>query len=252
MSKKAVIIYGPPGSGKGTQAELLAKIHGFIHFDTGRYVESILRAPGWNKNAVLRRERKLFDGGKLMTPSFVLKIVAEATTRIAKADLNIVFSGSPRTMFEAFGKNNNGLIKVLEKHYGKKNIAVIKLNIKDSTTLKRNSARLVCSLCGLPSLPTPTPKGRGSEADVISRLSDRSVGSRSVGESKNCSFCGAALRRRTLDKPEVIKIRLNEYHNRTFPILAQMKKMGILIKEINGELAPFRVFENLQKTLRLK
>ncbi len=81
MQKRAVIIYGPPGSGKGTQAELLAKIYGFVHFDTGRYIENFLRAPGWQKNLVLRRERKLFDTGKLLSPPWVLKIVSENLTR---------------------------------------------------------------------------------------------------------------------------------------------------------------------------
>ena len=63
MLKRAVIIYGPPGSGKGTQAELLAKKFGFIHFDTGRYFEALLHSPETQKNPVLRRERKNFDNG---------------------------------------------------------------------------------------------------------------------------------------------------------------------------------------------
>lgn len=226
MIKKAVIIYGPPGSGKGTQAELLAKLYGFIHFDTGRYVENILRAPGWNKNAVLRRERKLFDNGKLMTPSFVLKIVAEATERIAKAGLNIVYSGSPRTLYEAFGENENGLIKVLEKNYGKKNIKIVKLNIGEGTTLKRNSQRLVCSLCGLP---------------VLAKV-----------KIKSCSFCDAPLRTRTLDKPEIIKKRLVEYKTRTYPIIAGLRKRGFKVIGSNGEPAPHLVYNSLIKALRFK
>ena len=53
--KKTIIIYGPPGSGKGTQAELLARKFPLIHFDTGRYIESIIRAPGATKDPVIQR-----------------------------------------------------------------------------------------------------------------------------------------------------------------------------------------------------
>ncbi|MEK7086801.1 MAG: nucleoside monophosphate kinase, partial [Patescibacteria group bacterium] len=202
------------------QAELLAKKFGFIHFDTGRYFEALLHSPETQKNPVLRRERKNFDNGILLSPSWVLKVVAKATERIAKAGLNIVYSGSPRTLYEAFGKNNDGLFKILEKHYGKKNITVIKLNVRGGTSLRRNSRRLVCAVCGLPVL---------AEA-----------------KAKKCSFCSGPLKKRTLDKPEVIKIRLKEYENRTYPILAKAKKGGFKVKTVDGEPEPYKVFERVQ------
>ncbi|MGC9611007.1 MAG: nucleoside monophosphate kinase [Minisyncoccia bacterium] len=227
MQKQAVIIYGPPGSGKGTQAELLARKYNFIHFDTGRYGESILYAPGALKDPILRRERKNFDTGVLFTPSWTLRMVSDATRRIAAAGWNIVYSGSPRTAFEAFGdKKQKGLTALLSKLYGKRNVKIIFLQIRGGTTLKRNGARFVCSVCGLPKL------ARSKES--------------------RCAFCSGLLRERSLDDPKVISVRLKEYENRTFPIISKMKKRGFKVVRVNGEPLPYKVFESVKKTLKLK
>ncbi len=224
--KKAFIIYGPPGAGKGTQAELLTRKFDVVHIDTGRHIEGIVHAPGAKKNPILRREGKLFDTGILCTPSWVLKIISDAARRAGKAGAGIVFSGSPRTLFEAFGDaHHQGLIKTLVEVYGKKNVAVIKLNVPARASMKRNSSRLVCSLCGLPAL------GKSN--------------------MKRCAFCDAPMRKRTLDDPDVIKVRLLEYKNRTFPILAQLKKQGFKILEIDGTKPPYVVHAKIKKALKL-
>ncbi len=226
MIKKAIIIFGPPGSGKGTQAELLAKRFHFIHFDTGSYIEKLVNAPGWWKSKILRRERKNFDSGKLCTPSWVLKIIKLAVTKIYKAGYGVVFSGSPRTLYEAFGTKNNGLIQTLISLYGRENIFVLKLSIREKFSIERNSHRVVCSICGLPLL---------AKAKI-----------------KNCAFCGGTMRRRSLDKPEVIKVRLKEYQERTYPIIQGIKKLGIKLFEINGEPLPFLIHQEIVKKLKLK
>jgi len=229
MRKQAIIIYGPPGAGKGTQAELLAKKFNFIHFDTGRYIEGFIRNPEVKKSKILQREKKLFDSGKLCTPSWVLRIVREATKKIHGAGFGIVFSGSPRTMFEAFGdKKNQGLLYFLIKLYGKKNVSVIKLNIRGKTTFNRNSIRKVCSICGLPRLE------------------------KLAGKSNACVFCAGPMRVRSLDTKEVIKVRLKEYRERTYSILKGARKLGIRIYEINGEPLPYKVHAEIIKKLRLR
>jgi len=226
MQKQAVIIYGPPGSGKGTQAELLARKYNFIHFDTGRYIESLVRAPGWEKSAILRRERHLFDTGKLCTPSWVSNMSKQFAEKVSKLGFGIVCSGSPRTLPEAFGSKENGFVKTLEKLYGKKNVTAIRLLVSEKASLARNSHRLVCSACGLPLLGN--------------------------AKIKTCTFCAGKMRTRSLDKPEVIKVRLKEYQNRTMPILKGMKKRGLRTADINGEPLPYKVFESVKKTLKLK
>lgn len=226
--KKAIIIYGPPGSGKGTQANLLASNLGFVHFDTGRYLEKIVHDPANVKNKIIQRERKNFDTGILMTPSWVLEIVTENTKKLAAVNSDIVFSGSPRTMFEAFGDSKHiSLIKTLEKLYGKKNIKIIYIDVSAKTSIFRNSHRTVCPVC------------------------DASVLYKKGAMAPHCPICASPVKKRTLDKPEIIKVRLKEYKQRTFPILRGLKKLGYKINFIKGEQPPYKVFKNILFKLRL-
>lgn len=224
--KKAILIYGAPGAGKGTQADLLAKKFGFFHFDTGKYIEQVVNDPEKLKSKIVQRERKIFDSGVLCTPSWVLSIVNKKAEEIAKAKLRVVFSGSPRTLFEAFGdKKTKGLVDTLEKLYGKKNVGILYIEVKPETSIHRNSNRSVCSVCGAPVLYVQS------------------------NTHKNCLFCGAPLKKRIFDNPEKLKVRLDEYKNRTQPIIEQLKKRGYKINEIEGEKPPFEVFEEVKKKI---
>ena len=219
----AIIIIGPPGSGKGTQAELLAKNSGLIHLDTGVYLEQVVYNSQFKNNKKIQRERKLFETGKLLTPSWVLEIVSQKIKELAKAKVGVVLSGSPRTLYEVIGdKNHLGVIKILEINYGKKNIFIFELKIPSIVSIKRNSGRLLCSVCGIP---------------ILSQASKNS--------SKNCPFCGGKLRKRVLDKPEIIKIRLKEYESRTKPIIEELKKRNYKIAAINGTPLPYKVHKKI-------
>ncbi len=223
---KAVIVYGPPGSGKGTQAELLERNYGFIHFDTGRFIEGLLRSEKANADPILAREKALFDSGKLCTPEWVLSIAKDEAVRIAKAGFDIVFSGSPRTMFEAFGEGKTtGLLETLIGAYGKENIHVVMLKVADETSIKRNSGRLVCSVCGLPKLESVS--------------------------LPHCALCAGDMRTRSLDSVDVIKVRLTQYRERTFPIVENMKKQGFDVAEVDGEPLPYKVHKEVISVLKL-
>ena len=227
MTRKIVIIYGPPGSGKGTQANLLAWAKGLIHFDTGKLVEAYVHSPANLKNKVARRERINFDTGKLMTPSFVLQFVKGQTRKIADSGYGIVYSASPRTLFEAFGnQKTSGLIGELETLFGRKNIHVVLLNARPTTSVARNSSRYICQVCRNPIIRSDTGL-------------------------KQCPICLGPLRRRTLDKPEVIKIRLEEYRNRTEPILAKLEKRGYRIIAVDGERKPYQVHQDILRQLKI-
>jgi adenylate kinase len=223
ISKVAIIIYGPPGAGKGTQANLLADHLGGIHFDTGRYLEEYVHDPKNQKSKIVQREKKFFDTGKLLTPSFVLNIVKNKTKEIARANFSIIYSGSPRTVYEA-----EGLLPFLEKLYSKKNIFVFILDVPEKVSIKRNSSRLVCSVCGYTLLSRYYP----------------------IKNPKYCPVCGGKFYKRTLDNPEVIKVRLKEYANRTKPIFELTKKRKYKVIKINGTPAPYKVFQKILKIVK--
>ncbi len=225
--KTAVAIYGPPGSGKGTQAELLVKQYGFFHFDTGQYLRRLLSDPRNKNDKEIQREKKLNDEGTLNTPAFVLARVKKETQKISRMGLSITYSGSPRTLFEAFGDaKNGGLLALLKKEYGPKNVFIVQLLVDPRVAAKRNANRLMCSVCGLPIL--------------------------AAAKSKNCSFCGAPATRRIDDDPKIFAHRLDQYQERTFPILAKAAREGYAIKKVNGEPAPYLVHEKIATLLKLK
>ncbi|MBI3589138.1 MAG: nucleoside monophosphate kinase [Candidatus Liptonbacteria bacterium] len=223
MNKIAIIMYGPPGSGKGTQANLLAAKLDIIHFDTGRFCEALVHGPDRQKEKIIQRERKLFDSGILMTPSFVLKEIVKHVKAIAKTGHGLIFSGSPRTIYEA-----ERLMPVLETLYDKRNIFVFELKMRESFSVKRNGRRILCSVCKAPLLTAYYPSKN----------------------PKHCPVCAGPFYKRTLDKPETIKIRLKQYRERTEPIVTILKKRGYKIFEVSAEPAPYKIFHQIYGHLK--
>lgn len=214
MNKIVVILYGPPGSGKGTQANLLAKKYGLIHFDTGRFLEAIVYDRERRTEKIIKRERVLFDTGKLMTPRFVLREVAQEAKRIRKSGLGIVFSGSPRTMYEA-----DRLMPALKRLYEKKNIFVFVLDMPAKFSIRRNGKRMTCSVCGHTVLVEYHP----------------------LSVPKRCPICAAPLYKRVFDKPGLIRVRLEEYKERTTPIIKNLERKKYFIKKVDARPAPYVV-----------
>jgi len=216
--RKALIVYGSPGAGKGTQANLLAAKLGLIHFDTGKFLEAAVHDPKRQKEKIIQRERKLFDTGILMTPSFVTKEVQNHAKRIWGNDSGLVFSGSPRTLYEA-----ERLAPFLEKLYGKKNMFIFVLDIPPKLSLERNSHRVICKKCKTPLLTAYYPSSK----------------------PKHCPLCAGPFYKRTVDNPGVIAVRLKQYEGRTEPVFAFMKKRGYLVHVVNGRPKPYKVFESI-------
>lgn len=216
-----IIIYGPPGSGKGTQAQAAAKHFGFEHFDTGRIIEKTVHNPAKQDDSVIQRERRNYEQGILCTPEWVTEIVREEIIKTQQAGRGLVFSGSPRTLYEA-----EQLIPLLEELYGKENIYVLELVIKPETTIFRNSHRRLCKQCGFPLLYSPENE-----------------------KLEKCPQCAGELFIRPDDKPEIIKVRLEEYQSRTKPIYAYLEKRGIKVIKIDGEPGVEEVTQNILKLL---
>lgn len=216
---KVVVIYGSPGAGKGMQATLLERHHDFIHFDTGRYIEHKVHDPDLQKDPIIKRERKLFDSGFLDTPSWVFKIVKDEVTRMSRARENIVFSGSPRTLYEA-----EHLVPLFEKLYGRKNIKFFSLVVPQNIAIKRNVARRICSVCGAVMI----------DPDI---------------NHKHCPICTGKLVKRIFDNRESLVRRFEQYTDRTRPIFEYLKKRKYKVIKIDGTLSPKGVFDKLSKHL---
>lgn len=220
--KIAIVLYGFPGSGKGTQASLTANTFGLVNFDTGRHLESLWYDPKRQKEALVRRERKLFEEGKLNTPSFALREVSKAVRKTAQMKLGIVFSGSPRTMHEALR-----LIPLLEKLYGRKKVFFFFLDVDPRDAIERNTKRRLCFVCRAPLLAKYYPSKKPTY----------------------CPVCAGSLYKRTLDRTNIILKRIKEYQDRTVPVFNYLKKRGSKIKKINGRPEPYKVFQHIEKAV---
>lgn len=124
--KQAIILLGPPGSGKGTQANLLAEKLGFVHLDSGDIIREHFKK--FPDDPEVKKAKRLYNQGELIPPSTITKWIKE------KIKGNIISSGSPRTLYEAkklkeFFKKNNYELKIF-------NIA-----ISPQETMKRNTLR---------------------------------------------------------------------------------------------------------------
>lgn len=236
MPKQIIILFGPPGAGKGTQAELLSdKLHLF-HFETSKILEEKFEEAKTLKEDYPDRfvevdgekydilnEKKIWLSGKLCSPPFVTYLIKEKVKWLAENDESIIFSGSPRTVYEAEKE-----IPLFQELYGK-DIKAIYIVIKPEETVFRNSHRRIC------------------ETVRHSILFNK--------ETENLTICpldGSKLVRRAgLDDPETIKTRLKEFKERTYPIKDVLEKFGIKVIEINGEQTVSKVFDDICKKIKV-
>lgn len=213
-SKKIIIMYGPPGAGKDTQARYLVKKFNLHQVSSSALIEKKIYNPHLANDPIIQRERENYERGILCTPSWVTELINQEVDRLAQQGLSLIFTGSPRTLYEAENE-----IPYWESLYGKENIHIIVIKVKPETSIFRNSHRRICKNCGLPIIYSSETK-----------------------DLKACPYCGGEIiTRGTLDDPETIKIRLKEYQERTEPILDYLKERGYQLIEIDGEPSPEEV-----------
>ena len=234
--KQVVILFGPPGAGKGTQSELLSEKLNLYYFETSKILEKefkkaeellegsseiFIEADGKKYNIL--DEKKIWTEGKLCSPPFVTQLVKKYVRELSCQGENLVLAGSPRTVYEA-----EQIIPLLKELYGADNIKVVLIDISPKETIYRNSHRRICELMRHPILFNK--------------------------ETKKLSICpldGTKLvKREGLDDPETIKTRLEEYNNRTYPVLEIFKEEGIEVRKINGEQSPAQVFEAVLEAIK--
>ena len=235
MNRQIIILFGPPGAGKGTQAELLSERLSLFNFETSKILEEKFKqVQQLEENSSERfvevkgekfdvlAEKQLWLDGKLCSPPFVTHLIKEKIKKLYEEGENIIFSGSPRTVYEAEEE-----LPLLEELYSKENIKVFYLDISPEQTIYRNSNRKVCELMR------------------HSILFDK--------ETKDLTICpldGSKLLKRELDTPETIKVRIEEFQNRTYPIMEVYEKRAIVVNKIKGEQSISNVFKDILEILQ--
>lgn len=214
------IIIGPPGSGKGTQSELLSADFGLYNLETSKIIEDKLAHADPN-DPVLAREKELRDSGKLCTPSVVLGWVLEKARVLASQNMGISFSGSPRTLLEAEGE-----MPVFDELYGRENIKIFHLNVSEEESVKRNVSRRMCEANRHPIPDFPEYR-----------------------ELTVCPQDGSKLIHRDLDTEETMRKRYKVYLDETAPVLDYFVQNGYRVIEINGEQAIGAVHNDIIKTI---
>ncbi len=205
-TKKVVSIIAPPGAGKGTQAEILARDLGFVHIETSKIIRKKFTEADPN-DSVIKREKEKYAAGFLNDSKLVDEWMTEEITRLGKEKKDIVFSGWPRLPIEAETAH-----ELFPKFYKKENIKFFHITLSEDESVKRNAHRLVCE-----KNDHPFP---GNQSTTLNA----------------CPFDGSLLiTRGSLDAPEMIRKRYAVYKSETKPLFKVIKKNGHQIIEINGE-----------------
>ncbi len=188
-----LILLGPPGAGKGTQATMLAKARHLPHISTG----DLLREHVRRKTKLGVEAKEFLDKGLLVPDPLVLNMLFE---RIREKDCayGYILDGFPRTLGQA-----KALQEKLELHA---KLFVVNLELPDSKIIERLSKRLSCERCGAPyHLVYGPPK--------IANI---------------CDACGGRLVQREDDRETVIRARIKVYHEQTEPLITYYRDLHLL------------------------
>ncbi len=217
--KYRIIILGPQGSGKGTQAELIKEHYNLLHIDMG----SELRKIEQQNNELGRKIKELIDKGELVPDSITLKIFEEKLKSIENNEEHkgFISDGFPR---------NEKQLYLIDEEFTKElfNIALY-IKISDEEAIKRISKRRICNCNG--------------EEKIISIEEKEKI--------RECEKKGCKIIHREDDKEEAIKKRLELYHKQTELLLRDFYDRNILI-EINGEQSIEEVFEEIKNKIKQK
>jgi adenylate kinase len=211
-----VVLLGPPGSGKGTQAKRIEKVYGITQLATG----DMLRAATLSGNELGLRVKSIMDSGQLVPDGMIVDMIAD---RIGLPDCRngFILDGFPRTLAQA-----QALDEVLAQR-GLWLDHVIEFEVDEGALVERLAGRFTCQHCGA----SYHDRDNRPEVDGV------------------CDACGACeFTCRADDRPETVKARLEVYHRQTAPILPYYRERGIL-RQVDGMAEIDAVTREIEKIL---
>ena len=212
-----IILIGPPGAGKGTQAETLVENRNMIQLSTG----DMLRAARTSGTELGKKVAGVMDRGELVTDEIVIGLIEEQLTSSNTAD-GFIFDGFPRTLAQA-----DALSDLLSK-IGQKLDTVIQMTVDDEALVRRITGRFTCGVCGQgyhEEFKAPIIKGK-------------------------CDSCGevGAFKKRADDNEEALKTRLMAYYKDTSPLIGYYYAKQQL-QQVNGLNSIEEVGEDISEAI---
>ncbi len=211
-----VIFIGPPGAGKGTQAEVISRQEGIAHISTG----DILRKNVAEQTDLGKAAREYMDAGKLVPDEIIIGMMEK---RLGEKDCRkgFILDGFPRTVPQA-----EALEELLDR-MGLCLDAVILFQAPDEIVIRRLSGRRVCRSCGA----------------IYNKRS------KPPGEDDRCDKCGGTLYQRDDDREEVIKSRLEVYKGQTAPLIGFYRDKGLLV-EVDASRESAEVVADINRSVK--
>jgi adenylate kinase len=231
-----LIMLGPPGAGKGTQAERFARTRGIPKISTG----DILRDAVSAGTEIGRRAKAIIDRGELVSDDVMIGIVRE---RLEKPDVlgGFVLDGFPRTVGQA-----TALDAMMD---GRGPLIVIDIVVPEAELLRRLGIRMICADCGANAggfaeagagaadKIVMAPGAGAASAEVVAAV-------RAQTDPLRCRRCGGPLVQRSDDNDAIVIERLKVYHRQSEP-LVEYYRMRPTFRSIDGAQAPDRVAADL-------
>jgi adenylate kinase len=215
VSELNLILLGPPGSGKGTQGERLQADLRLPYYATG----DILRAAVRDGTDLGKEAKGYMDKGDLVPDEVIIGMISERIEGSEAAD-GFILDGFPRTTAQA-----EALDEAIERLQRRLTAAIL-IDVTDDEVVRRLSGRRTCIDGGhIFHVEFDPPKQEGV-----------------------CDACGGKLEIREDDKPKVVRHRLEQYHDKTEPLVAYYEKKGIL-KRVEGDQSPDEVEERIRGLL---